>query len=110
MPIPKKPQTDGSSTFEPDQFFETWAKEDFTLPIDNDFRKFIIKAFGLRVRDTYAYKATAEVTLEQAQSHVQAGGINGLHAWYRDGEGKPVSRYIHDVGLKWRDRPLMSRI
>ena len=95
MPIPKKPQTDGSSTFDPDKFFETWAKEEFALPVDNDFRKFIIKAFGLRLSDDYGYQAATEVTLRQAQEHVKLGGTNGLHAWYWEGPGKPVSRYAY---------------
>lgn len=98
MPIPKKPQTDGSSTFVPDKFFETWAKEELKLPVDNDFRKLIIKAFGLRLSDDYGYQATTEVTLRQAQEYVQIGGTNGLHAWYRDGEGKPVSTCGHSHG------------
>ncbi len=92
MPIPRKPQTEGSTTFDPEKFFDAWQKEELTAPHDNDFRKFIIKSFGLRVSDQYGYRATTEVTLQGAQSHVDAGGANGLHAWYRDAEGKPVSR------------------
>ena len=89
--IPKKAQTEGSTTFDPDQFFKAWQNEEITAPYDNDFRKFIIKAFGLSPRDTYAYRATAEVTLLQAQTYIEFGAQNGLHGWYRDSEGQLVS-------------------
>ncbi|CAK1362028.1 unnamed protein product [Cercospora beticola] len=89
MPIPKKPQTEGSATFDPDKFFEAWSKGELTAPYDNDFRKFIIKSFGLRVSDQYGYRATTEVTLLGAQSHIDAGAANGLHVWYRDPAGQP---------------------
>jgi len=89
--IPKKAQTEGSSTFEPDHFFDAWAKEEITPPYDNDFRKFIIKAFALKPNDTYGYKATAEVTLLQAQTYVEFGGQGQLHKWYVDSEGNQVS-------------------
>jgi hypothetical protein len=88
--IPKKAQTEGSTTFEPDSFFESWRKEELTPPWDNDFRKFIIKSFGLSIRDTYVYRATAEVTLLQAQSYVDMGGQGMLHAWYVDDQGQRV--------------------
>ncbi|EME47098.1 hypothetical protein DOTSEDRAFT_50577 [Dothistroma septosporum NZE10] len=87
--IPRKAQTEGSSTFEPSAFFESWSKEEAQpFLYQNDFRKFIIKAFGLILRDDYPYKATAEVTLLQAQTYIEFGGQNGLHAWYRDAEGQ----------------------
>jgi len=89
--IPQKAQTEGSTTFEPDRFFDAWAKEEITPPYDNDFRKFIIKAFGLKPNDTYGYRATAEVTLLQAQTYVEFGGQGTLHKWYVDGEENQVS-------------------
>lgn len=92
--IPNKAQTEGSPTFDPDKFFESWKKGEITAPYDNDFRKFIIKAFGLSPRDTYAYRATAEVTLLQAQTYIEFGGQNGLHGWYRDDEGDLVSTLV----------------
>ena len=87
---PAQPRTDGSSTFDPDRFFSAWATEELTAPYDNDFRKFIIKGFGLRPSDTYIYRATAEVTLLQAQTHLEFGGQGRLHEWYKDEEGKQV--------------------
>lgn len=51
---------------------------------------FIGKTFGLQPSDTFGYKATAEVTLLQAQTYLEYGGQGGLHAWYRDDEGNPI--------------------
>lgn len=88
--IPRSARTEGSSTFDPDRFFEAWAKGEITAPSDNDFKKSILTAFGLPSRDNYVYKAVAAVSLEQAQAHVAAGGNNGLHGWYKTSEGQPV--------------------
>ncbi|KAK0261429.1 hypothetical protein LTS09_004142 [Friedmanniomyces endolithicus] len=86
--IPNKPQTEDSTTFSPDAYFEAWSKDEYTPPYDNDFRKFIIKTFGLPFRDDYGYMAqSAEVTLLQAQTYVEWGAQGNLHAWYRDDEG-----------------------
>ncbi|KAK0932454.1 hypothetical protein LTR29_015967 [Friedmanniomyces endolithicus] len=86
--IPNKPQTEDSTTFSPDAYFEAWSKEEYTPPYDNDFRKFIIKTFGLPFRDDYGYMdQSAEVTLLQAQTYVEWGAQGNLHAWYRDDEG-----------------------
>ncbi|EMC96803.1 hypothetical protein BAUCODRAFT_46023, partial [Baudoinia panamericana UAMH 10762] len=88
-PIPKKPQTEDSTTFDPDAYFSAWSKDEYTPPYDNDFRKFIIKTFGLPVRDDYRYMAqSAVVTLLQAQTYVEFGGQGNLHVWYRDGENQ----------------------
>jgi hypothetical protein len=89
--IPNKAQTEDSTTFSPDGYFEAWEKGTFTAPQDNDFRSFILSTFGLPVDDTYTYAAVAEVSLAQAQQYIEYGGQNGLHAWYRDDQGKPVS-------------------
>ncbi|KAI5255260.1 hypothetical protein E4T42_01916 [Aureobasidium subglaciale] len=87
--IPDRAQTEDSSSFSPDAYFEAWEKGEITAPYDNDFRKFILTTFGLSEDDTYTYAAVAEVTLLQAQTYVEYGGQGGLHAWYRDDEGKP---------------------
>lgn len=42
-------------------------------------------------KDKYVYHASGSVTLDQAQHAVAAGGVNNLHAWYRDAEGNPVA-------------------
>ena len=92
--IPKKAHTEGSTTFDPDKFFEAWSKEEITPPYDNNFRRFIIRAFGLPLDDYYGYQATSEVSLLQAQTYIEFGAQGGLHSWYRDEEGKEVG-FIH---------------
>ncbi|THW61454.1 NAD(P)-binding protein [Aureobasidium pullulans] len=87
--IPNRAQTEDSTSFSPDAYFEAWEKGEITAPYDNDFRKFILSTFGLPHDDTYTYAAVAEVSLLQAQTYVEFGGQGGLHAWYRDDEGKP---------------------
>lgn len=91
--IPQTPQTDGSTTFDPDKFFEAWSKGELTPPYDNNFRRFVIRSFGLPLHDDYGYQATTEVTLLQAQTHVEFGAQGGLHGWYRDEEGAEVGIY-----------------
>jgi len=91
--IPQRAETQGSTTFDPDKFFDAWAKEEITPPYDNDLRKFVIRAFGLKLSDSFVYRATAEVTLLQAQTYLEFGGQNGLHRWYNDSEGNEVSRH-----------------
>ena len=88
--IPKQPQTEDSTTFDPDTFFESWRKEEITPPYDNNFRRFIIRAFGLPIDDDYQYVAMAKVSLLQAQTYLEFGAQGGLHGWYRDGENGEV--------------------
>ena len=93
--IPQRAETQGSTTFDPEKFFDAWAKEEITPPYDNDFRKFVIKSFGLKLDDSFVYRAIAEVNLLQAQTYLEFGGQNGLHRWYNDSEGNEVSRKTH---------------
>ncbi|KAL8970527.1 MAG: hypothetical protein Q9197_003769 [Variospora fuerteventurae] len=82
-------QTIGSAQFEPDTFFDTWAKDPGSLlPLDNDLRSSISTAFNLPESDNYVYHAVASVTLKQVQEAIEHGGQNGLHAWYTEGSGK----------------------
>lgn len=92
--IPQRVETQGSTTFDSDKFFDAWTKEEITPPYDNDFRKFIIRAFGLKPDDAFVYRAIAEVTLLQAQTYLEFGGQGGLHKWYVDSEGNEVSQKI----------------
>ena len=90
-PIPQKSQTEDSIDFNPDKYFEAWKKEEIHAPYDNDFRKFIIKTFGLPMRDDYGYMAqSAEVTLQLAQTCVEVGRQGNMHAWYRDAQNHVV--------------------
>ncbi|KAL8658708.1 MAG: hypothetical protein Q9226_000822 [Calogaya cf. arnoldii] len=91
MPPAKGPQaqTTGSAHFDPDAFFESWAKNSTTLlPQENNLRSSIITAFNLAHSDSYVYHAVASVTLAQVQEAIQYGGQHGLHAWYPDEAGK----------------------
>lgn len=100
--IPDKAQTDGSSTFDPDKFFEAWGKDELTAPYDNDIRKFIIRSFGLQLSDDYIYTAVAEVSLLQAQTYVEFGGQGRLHEWYKDDEGVQVRVELLSCFSTWR--------
>ncbi|KAF2722943.1 hypothetical protein K431DRAFT_283449 [Polychaeton citri CBS 116435] len=87
--VPKSAGTEGSTTFTPDSYFAAWSKEEITPPYDNDFRKFILRTFGLSLRnEEYVYRAIAEVTLLQVQTYLEFGAKGGLHSWYLDDEGK----------------------
>ncbi|GAB7342368.1 hypothetical protein MBLNU457_g0586t1 [Dothideomycetes sp. NU457] len=87
-PIPQKPQTEGSLTFDPAEFFKAWEKEEIKPPQNSDFFHFMLHAFGLRSSDDYTYRATAEVTLAQVQTYLEHGGVGRLHEWYLDDQGK----------------------
>lgn len=98
--IPEKAQTEGSSNFDPDKYFETWGDEVLQPLYNNNFRMFIGKSFGLQPSDTYTYKAVAEVTLLQAQTYLEYGAQGGLHGWYKDTEGKLVSSSFFSTCLQ----------
>lgn len=105
--IPKEARTEGSTTFSPDGFFEAWSKDEITPPYDNNFRRFIIRAFGLQLSDDYQYQATAVVSLLQAQTYVEFGAQGGLHAWYRDAEGNEVGQPLQclEDDFSWKAQP-----
>jgi hypothetical protein len=89
MPPSSKPfHTDGSSYFNPDEFFYHWNPS--LAPQNNDLRSAINKAFNLQPTDDYIYHATASVTLAQVQVAIDSGDRNGLHAWYRNDNGEQV--------------------
>src|ERR1700760_3369391 len=90
-----KARTEGSKSFEPDRFFDSWDLE--LVPQDNDFRKFIISAFDLPNNDDYTYHAMASVQLAQVQSAIDAAGMNGMHAWYRDRNGTAVRSTLNQL-------------
>ena len=88
-PVSSGPRTTGAAFFDPDALFATWAKEP-TPPQNDDLRSSIITTFNLPSNDSYVYHAIASVTLSQVQEAVNHGSGVGLHAWYRDHEGKEV--------------------
>ena len=86
----RRARTTGSALFDPDAFFERWASEP-KLPKGSDLRSSVTKAFDLPSNDHYIYHAIAGVTLAEVQQAISGGGQHGLHAWYLDGDGKPVN-------------------
>jgi hypothetical protein len=97
MPPKSAPYTFGSTSFEPDLFIKQWNLDLVPKSEGNDLNGCIQKAFGLKNTDDYVYHAIASVTLQQVQSAVNAGSRNGMHAWYKDGQGKPVSSVLSDL-------------
>ena len=51
----------------------------------------MIATFNLPEDDNYVYHAIASVTLAQVQVAIDHGAVSGLHAWYFDREGRPVT-------------------
>jgi hypothetical protein len=91
MPPKNTPYTAGSTGFEPDAFIKQWNLDLVPNSEENDLNGCIQKAFELNNKDDYVYHAIASVTLQQVQSAVNAGSLNGMHAWYKDTDGKQVS-------------------
>ena len=94
------PRTEGSARFNPDVLFEIWDSGQKTLPTENDLRSSIISTFGLAPNDNYVYHAIASVTLAQVQTAIHHGSESGMHAWYHDDMGHPVSRPSPSKSLK----------
>ena len=89
-PTTQSPSTTGSSTFNPDELFTQWSSRPCPLPRNNDLRSSIIRTFSLPENDDYTYHAIASVTLAQVQEAIYHGREAGLHAWYRDEDGRVV--------------------
>jgi hypothetical protein len=91
--VSSQPYTIGSKSFNPQQLLQDEEK----LKIANaflgkgDLHSAIITYFSLPENDSYVYHAVASVTLAQAQQAILQGDLHGLHDWYKDGEGRPVS-------------------
>lgn len=104
--IPNKPQTEGSTTFDPDTYLANWSDAVLKPLYNKNFRWFIGESFGLSPSDTYGYKATAEVTLLQAQTYLEYGGQGGLHGWYKDDKGELVSAdLLHFSSMAHQNSP-----
>ncbi|EOD43621.1 putative transcription factor nrm1 whi5 protein [Neofusicoccum parvum UCRNP2] len=90
-PPPTKPHTVGSrSQFDPEEFLTSWQSgSSDLLPQNDDLRDAVVKTFNLPPKDSYVYRAIAEVTLDQVQHAIGFGGQHGLHGWYVDDEDKP---------------------
>ncbi|KAK5078591.1 hypothetical protein LTR64_002995 [Lithohypha guttulata] len=84
----KGPSTIGVATFDTEKLLtdpEIHQKARDALSRD-DLQSAIKIAFSLSDKDKYTYHASSSITLEQAQQAVNAGGINGLCAWYPSAE------------------------
>lgn len=99
----KGPYTIGASNFDPDRLSTDGDLQSTIHEVlaKNDLAEAIRRAFSLSKKDSYKYRATTTVTLEQVQSAVNAGPANGLHAWYpreelsdaNDGSTRKVLHY-----------------
>ncbi|GKT92746.1 hypothetical protein Ct61P_10596 [Colletotrichum tofieldiae] len=83
----------GSPTFNPDEYAKDTARRERAneLLAKDDLYGATVVSFNLPERDTYVYHAMTAVRLAEVQRIVSMGGVNGLHAWYRDDEGKPCA-------------------
>lgn len=82
--------------FNPDAFLETWSDARYS-PIHNGktFAQCIRAAFDIPETDKYIYRAQAETTLDITQRAIAAKRAHGLHGWYHNEDGKPVSPLSH---------------
>ncbi|CCF38855.1 hypothetical protein CH063_02001 [Colletotrichum higginsianum] len=82
----------GSPTFRPDEYADDAARRERAneLLTRDDLYGATVVSFNLPAADTYVYHAMTAVRLAEVQRVVAMGGVNGLHAWYRDDEGKPL--------------------
>ncbi|KAL2884054.1 hypothetical protein SGCOL_000694 [Colletotrichum sp. CLE4] len=78
--------------FTPEEYNKDPARRQRALDLlaKNDLYSATVVTFNLPERDTYVYHAMTAVRLAEVQRVVSMGGVNGLHAWYRDEEGKPL--------------------
>ncbi|UQC83036.1 uncharacterized protein CLUP02_08526 [Colletotrichum lupini] len=97
---PKTPKPNGTFTycvgsnppFTPEEYASDPTRRQRALDhlAKNDLHAAAVVTFNLPERDTYVYHAMTAVRLAEVQRVVSMGGVNGLHAWYRDEEGKPL--------------------
>ena len=78
--------------FNPNTFLETWSDEKYSpTHSGKTFAQCIRAAFDIPETDKYIYRAQAETTLDITQRAIAAKRTHGMHGWYHDEEGKPVS-------------------
>lgn len=93
MPPPSKfVHCVGSPAFQPNKLIEDIDRQKQALDylLKNDLYNASRVLFQLPDPDTYTYHAMTSVKLAQVQHVVNLGGVNGLHAWYRNEDGSPV--------------------
>lgn len=91
MPLSKFVHCVGSPSFNPDELIEDVDRQREAVDhlLKNDLFNASRVLFQLPDPDPYTYHAVASVKLAQVQSVVNLGGVNGLHAWYRNEDGSP---------------------
>lgn len=87
----------GSPTFDPEHEVHDAASRDQAIALlkKDDLQDAIRSWFKLPATDKYVYHAITSVQLAQVQEVVKRGRANGLHDWYRNEAGEPVSSTSH---------------
>lgn len=80
-----------AGAFDPDTLVEKWANGELAGPNGNDLQAAVKETFGLKENDSYTYHAVMSVTLAECQRAINHGDKSGLHVWYLDEDGKPLS-------------------
>ncbi|KAK2003839.1 hypothetical protein LX36DRAFT_677381 [Colletotrichum falcatum] len=82
----------GSPSFSPDEYARDAARRERAneLLAADDFYGAVVASFRLPEPDDYVYHAMTAVRLAEAQRAVAMGPANGMHAWYRGDDGKPL--------------------
>ncbi|KAL6824849.1 hypothetical protein V8C40DRAFT_244930 [Trichoderma camerunense] len=85
----KAPRCVGSPSFAPDEVIEDAPRlqQARELLAANDLYNASRALLSLPERDTFTYHAMTSVKLAEVQHVVGLGGVNNLHAWYRDEDG-----------------------
>lgn len=82
-------------SFSPSTFLQTWSDEKYSpLHTGKTFAECIREAFNIPSSDTYIYRAQAQTTLDITQRAIGGKRAHGLHGWYHDDEGRPVSHVL----------------
>lgn len=96
----------GNPSFQPEEIVNDVdkLKQTQALLTKDDLYEASRLLLGLPEHDTYTYHAMTAVKLGEVQRVVNLGGVNGLHTWYRAGDGSPVrsskQAYVPQVRFK----------
>lgn len=84
----------GNPSFDPEALITDTDRQKQAVDLlasDNDLYAASRVLLGLPDPDTYTYHAMTSVKLAQVQHVIGLGRANGLHAWYRNEDGSPVT-------------------
>ena len=84
----------GSPTFSPEDLIQDVDRQKQALDLlaKDDLYNASRVLLQLPEQDLYTYHAVTSVRLAQVQRVVSLGAVNGLHTWYRNEDGSPVSK------------------